>query len=96
MKDLWVEKYQTNSIDTYVFRDDNPKKASSPLERGRCIAHLLFSGAMAAGKTTLAKVLLQELDVDSMDILEINASNENSVDTIRSKITNFSSTMSFW
>ena len=39
--------------------------------------------------------LLQELDVDSMDILEINASNENSVDTIRSKITNFSSTMPF-
>ena len=38
---------------------------------------------------------MQELDVDSMDILEINASNENSVDTIRSKITNFSSTMPF-
>ena len=44
------------------------------------------------GKTTLAKVLLQELDTDDMDILEINASNENNVDTIRNKITNFSST----
>jgi len=56
---------------------------------------LLFSGAPGVGKTTLAKVLLQELEVDDMDILEINASNENNVDTIRNKITNFSSTMPF-
>ena len=64
------------------------------LEDG-ALPHLLFSGAPGTGKTTLAKVLLQELDVDSMDILEINASNENSVETIRSKITNFSGTCPF-
>ena len=56
---------------------------------------LVLSGPESSGKTTLAKVLLAELDVDSMDVLEINASNENNVDTIRNKITNFSSTMPF-
>jgi len=45
--------------------------------------------------TTLAKVLLNELEVNKLDILQINASNENNVDTIRNKITNFSSTMPF-
>ena len=95
MKDLWVEKYRPSSIDTYVFRDDNQRKQVTGWKEDGALPHLLFSGAPGTGKTTLAKVLLQELDVDSMDILEINASNENSVDTIRSKITNFSSTMPF-
>ena len=59
--------------------------------RGTTTCYLVVSSG--TGKTTLAKVLLQELDIDDMDILEINASNENNVDTIRNKITNFSSTM---
>ena len=95
MRDLWVEKYRPNSIDTYVFRDDNQRKQVTGWKEDGALPHLLFSGAPGTGKTTLAKVLLQELDVDNMDILEINASNENSLDTIRSKITNFSSTMPF-
>ena len=56
---------------------------------------ILVIGPQKSGKTTLAKVLLKELDVNGMDILEINASNENNVDTIRNKITNFSGTMPF-
>ena len=95
MKELWVEKYRPSSIDTYVFRDDQQRRQVNGWKEDGALPHLLFSGAPGTGKTTLAKVLLQELDVDSMDILEINASNENSVDTIRSKITNFSSTMPF-
>jgi len=95
MKDLWVEKYRPSAIDSYVFRDDNQRQQVTGWVKEGALPHLLFSGAPGTGKTTLAKVLLAELDVDSMDVLEINASNENNVDTIRNKITNFSSTMPF-
>lgn len=95
MKELWVEKYRPSSIDTYVFRDEKQRHQVQGWVSEGALPHLLFSGAPGTGKTTLAKVLLSELDVDSMDVLEINASNENNVDTIRNKITNFSSTMPF-
>ncbi len=95
MKDLWTEKYRPKHIDNYVFRDARQKQQVTGWLSDGALPHLLFSGAPGTGKTTLAKVLLNELGVDSMDILEINASNENNVDTIRNKITNFSSTMPF-
>jgi replication factor C small subunit len=59
------------------------------------IPHLLFSGEPGTGKTTLAKILINELGVDELDVLEINASRENSVDNVRTKIHNFVETMPF-
>ena len=56
---------------------------------------MLFSGAPGVVKTTLAKILINLLEIDTYDILEINASRENSVDTIRDKITGFVQTMPF-
>jgi len=61
----------------------------------KAIPHLLFSGAPGTGKTTLAKVLINMLDIDEYDVLEINASRENSVENVRDKITNFVQTMPF-
>ena len=95
MKELWTEKYRPNNTQDYVFRDANQKKQIEGWITEGALPHLLFSGAPGTGKTTLAKLLLHELGVMDLDILEINASNENSVDTIRTKITNFSSSLPF-
>ena len=95
MKTLWTEKYRPQTVDEYVFRDDTQRQQVQGWIDSGSIPHLLFSGAPGVGKTTLAKILLNQLDIDPYDILEINASRENSVDTIRDKITGFVQTMPF-
>jgi DNA polymerase III delta prime subunit len=78
-----------------VFRDQAQKEQIEAWIKSKAIPHLLFSGAPGVGKTTLAKILINQLGIDEYDLLEINASRENSVDTIREKITNFVQTMPF-
>ena len=95
MKELWTEKYRPSTIADYVFRDDAQRKQVQQWVDQKTIPHLLFSGAPGTGKTTLAKVLINMLDVDDYDVLEINASRENSVENVRDKITNFVATMPF-
>ncbi len=89
MKELWVEKYRPSKIDGYVFRDNHQKEQVQSWIKQGTIPHLLFSGNAGIGKTTLAKILFNELDVNPLDILEINASRTNSVEDVRDKIVNF-------
>jgi replication factor C small subunit len=72
-----------------VFRDEAQRSQVKTWIKDRSIPHLLFSGNAGIGKTTLAKLLFNELDVNPLDILEINASRTNSVDDVRDKIVNF-------
>ena len=89
MKELWVEKYRPKDVDGYVFRDEHQKRQVQQWIKDGTIPHLLFSGNAGIGKTTLAKILLAQLEVNDLDILEINASRTNSVEDVRDKVVNF-------
>jgi len=95
MNKLWTEAYRPRTVADYVFRDDQQRQQVQAWIDAGTIPHLLFSGAPGVGKTTLARILISELDIDDYDVLEINASRENSVDDVRVKITGFVQTMPF-
>ena len=92
---LWVEKYRPNKVDDYVFVNENQKKTVQQWIADQSIPHLLLSGDPGTGKTTLAKVLINELGIQEFDVLEINASRENGIDNMRERINGFVQTMPF-
>jgi len=95
MRELWVEKWRPKTIDGYVFRDDHQRNQIKTWIQDKSIPHLLFSGSAGIGKTTMAKILINELGIEDYDVLEINASRTNSVDDVRDKIVNFVQMMPF-
>ena len=88
---LWVEKYRPDALDNYIGNEHLKSKLTQFIQ-DQDVPHLLFCGTAGTGKTTAAKILIKNIDCD---YLFINASDENSVDTIRTKIKNFAATMSF-
>ena len=87
---LWCEKYRPKTLeDIYL-----PKKTKDIISQyGEEIPNLLFTGTPGSGKTSLARIIVQ--DMLQCDYLYINASDENGVDTIRNKVNGFAQTMSF-
>ncbi len=91
LNSLWVEKYRPQNLDTYVGNDFIKDKVKVYLETGD-VPHLLLHGQAGTGKTTLAKIITNNVDCDMM---YINASDENNVDNVRNKIKSFAGSVGF-
>ena len=95
MKELWTEKYRPKDVDGYVFTDISVKEQVEEWIKDGHIPHLLLHGPAGTGKTTLAKILVNQLGIDSYDFLQVNASRDNGVDFLKTKIEGFVSTLPF-
>ena len=89
---FWVEKYRPKNVEEYIFHDLSQKSKVLEMIQSQEIPHILLSGIQGSGKTSLSFILINELNVDESDVLILNASDENSVDTVRDKIKSFVST----
>lgn len=89
MNNLWTEKYRPATLDGYVFRDSVQKDQINSWIKSKTIPHLLLSGSAGVGKTTLAKILFNEIDVHEYDLLELNGSRNNGVDEVRNTVMRF-------
>jgi DNA polymerase III delta prime subunit len=95
MKELWVEKYRPKTVEGYVFKDDALREQIAKWIKDGSIPHILFSGNAGTGKTTLAKVLLNEIGVQDTDILFANGSKEGRKIEWVDKLIGFCQTMPF-
>jgi DNA polymerase III delta prime subunit len=95
MKELWVEKYRPSKLEGYVWRDNAQRRQVESWIKDKSIPHLLLSGTPGIGKTTMAKILINEIGIQDADFLEVNASRENSIDFIRSRIVPFISSIAW-
>ena len=88
---LWTEAFRPSTLDGYIGNEHIIEKVRIFIENSD-VPHLLFYGPAGTGKTTLAKIIANGVDAD---IMYINASDENSVDTVRDKIKRYASTVGF-
>jgi DNA polymerase III delta prime subunit len=95
MNELWIEKYRPKKIDGYVFVDNNQRQQVESWIKDQSIPNLLFSGSPGTGKTTLGKMLINELGVDEYDVLYANGSKEGRKIEWVDKLISFCQTMPY-
>lgn len=89
---LWVERYRPQTLDDYIFHDENQRLAFESMVEDGTVPHLILSGVQGSGKTSLALIMIRALGIDDTDVLTINASDQNSVEDMRTTIKSFVST----
>lgn len=95
IQNLWVEKWRPNTLEGYVFKNaDHKQQIQYWIEQGS-IPNLLLSGSAGIGKTTLAKILIHNLDVQDTDVLIANGSKEGRKIEWVDKLISFCQTMPF-
>ena len=87
---LWVEKYRPRKIEECILTNDLKKIFKTVLDKGE-LQNMMFTGTAGTGKTTVARALCNELD---LDYIIINGSEESGIDTLRNKIKQFASSVS--
>lgn len=93
---LWVERYRPHNVDDYVFNDPNLAAQIKFWIAEKTFPHLLLYGPSGTGKTTLGKMLLENIDViDSNDIMFANGSKEGRYVNWVDKLITFCQTMPF-
>ena len=95
MKQLWVEQYRPDTMDGYVFVDEQQRNQVKQWIQDGSIPHLMLSGSAGTGKTTLAKLLINELDVDQYDVMYANGSKEARKVEWVDRLISFCQTMQF-
>jgi replication factor C small subunit len=88
---LWIEKYRSETLEQYIGNDAIKDRIADCIAKND-IPHLIFAGSAGTGKTTLAKLIIKNIQCD---YLYLNASDENGIDVIRDKVKGFASTSSF-
>lgn len=91
-ENLWIEKYRPKSLNEIVLSDQN-RNIFKKFQNDNEVPNLLFVGNAGIGKTSLARIVCNS--ILKCQYLYINASDENGIDTIRTKVTNFARTKSF-
>ena len=88
---LWVEKYRPQTISDCILPDTLKEVFQKIVDSGD-IPNMLFTGTAGLGKTTVARAICNTLD---LDFIVVNGSDERNIDTLRGKIRNFASSVSF-
>lgn len=94
-KQLWSIKYRPKTLDEYIFKDESHRALIEKWIADKSLPNLLLKGHRGTGKTALVLLLKDLLGIDDSDFMSKNASDENSVNVIRTDIKNFVSTFSF-
>ncbi len=90
---IWVEKYRPKNLDDYVFSDNKVRDVCLSYIQSKEFPHLLLSGIQGTGKTSLARILINECNLNSIDVKTINASSKTGIDNVRDGIENFCKTL---